>query len=484
MGGTASGGPPAIVARGLGFRYAGAAEAALEGVDLELEPGGCLLVLGPSGSGKSTFALAVAGLLGGDVPGLVAGSLRVDGADAGVVFQDPDRQVVMERVADDVAFGLESRAWSLPAMRARVPEALCDAGLAGYEAHPTATLSGGQRQRLALAGALAPRPGLLVLDEPTANLDPAGARAFVERLAAVRAARAATIVLVEHRVDLVWHLADRLFVLGRDRRPIAVGPPDEVVARHGARLVAEGVWLPEALERQLGVVVDHAAQSSAAGAGPAVVATSGLGFAFERGRPVLLDVDLRVADGERVALVGQNGSGKSTLARLLVGLLRPTAGRVDLLGDAPHRMAPADLAARAGLIFQDPERQFLATRVADEIALGLPSADRARAAATLEALGLPLASFGTRSPYQLSGGEQRRLSLACVLVREPRLLVLDEPTFGQDRLAVDGLLALLRDRAAAGTAILAATHDERFVAAFASRVLELHAGRLVVECAP
>jgi energy-coupling factor transport system ATP-binding protein len=220
------------------------------------------------------------------------------------------------------------------------------------------------------------------------------------------------------------------------------------------------------------------------GAGPPVVAASGLAFAYERGRPVLLDVDLHVAPGERVALVGQNGSGKSTLARLLVGLLRPTAGRVDLLGDAPHRLAPADLAARAGLVFQDPERQFLAIRVADEIALGLPSADRARAAATLEALGLPLASFGARSPYQLSGGEQRRLSLACVLVREPRLLVLDEPTFGQDRLAVDGLLALLHDRAAAGTAILAATHDERFAAAFASRVLELHAGRLVAERAP
>jgi energy-coupling factor transport system ATP-binding protein len=481
VGTTAGGRPPAIVARDLGFRHAGAAEMALEGVDLELESGACLLVLGPSGSGKSTFALAVAGLLGGDVPGHVSGSLRRDDAEVGVVFQDPDRQIVMERVADDVAFGLESWAWPLEAMHERIPEALADAGLAGFEGRASATLSGGQRQRLALAGALAPRPGLLVLDEPTANLDPAGARTFVERLAAVRAARAATIILVEHRAELVWGLADRLLVLGRDHRPIAVGPRDEVVARLGHLLVAEGVWLPVAVERDLGLVDDRPAVPSPSVGAPTVVAASDLGFAYERGRPVLEGVDLHIAAGERLAVVGQNGSGKSTLARLLVGLLRPTVGSVALLGDAPHRLPPAALAARAGLVFQDPERQFLATRVADEIALGLPSDARARAAATLEALGLPLASFGARSPYGLSGGEQRRLSLACVLVREPRLLILDEPTFGQDRLAVDGLLALLGDRAAAGTAIVAATHDERFVAAFASRVVELRAGRLVAE---
>jgi energy-coupling factor transport system ATP-binding protein len=478
MGGSAGAGPPAIVARDLGFRYAGAAEMALEGVDLELEPGACLLVLGPSGSGKSTFALAVAGLLGRDVPGRVMGSLRREGSDAGVVFQDPDRQIVMERVADDVAFGLESRAWTLAAMRGRVPEALAEAGLADFDDQTSARLSGGQRQRLALAGALAPRPALLVLDEPTANLDPDGARAFVARLAALRASRAATIVLIEHRAELVWGLADQLLVLGRDHRPVAAGRPEEVVARLGRQLVDEGVWLPVEIERRLGVPQRATAVDRAAAPGSPVVTAAGLGFAYERRRIVVSGVDLQVAAGEQVALVGANGSGKSTLARLLVGLLRPTAGFVDLLGDAPHRLSPARLAQRAGLAFQEPERQFLATRVADEIALGLPSALRDRAAATLEALGLPLARFGARSPYGLSGGEARRLSLACILVREPRLLVLDEPTFGQDRPAVDGLLDLLDERAAAGTAVVAASHDERFVAAFASRVLELRGGRL------
>lgn len=212
---------------------------------MDLPAGGCLLVVGPSGSGKSTFGLAVAGLVPREIRSSLEGSLTVGGietrayapaalaAAVGIVFQDPGSQLVMERVEDEVAFGLENRGWSRDSMRARVPQVIAAAGLAGLERRRSNRLSGGQQQRLALAGVQAPEPGCLVLDEPTANLDPDGATALFERLAAIRAARSATLVLIEHHVDLAWPLADVVFALDRDGSVIDVGPPEVVLARSG-----------------------------------------------------------------------------------------------------------------------------------------------------------------------------------------------------------------------------------------------------------
>jgi energy-coupling factor transport system ATP-binding protein len=385
----------------------------------------------------------------------------------------------MERAEDDVAFGLENRGWSREAMLRRVPEALAEAGLAGFERRRPSRLSGGEQQRLALAGVLATRPGLLVLDEPTANLDPDGAAALMARVAALRESRRTTIVLIEHDVDRAWPLADRVLALGADGAPIDAGPASDVLARSRERMRAAGIWLPgDAPE-----AAPQRATRGSAGAAPAMVKAEDLVFAFEPQTPVIRDASLTVAESERVALVGPNGSGKSTLGRLLVGLLRPVAGRVRLGGDDPARLPAAALARRAGYVFQDPERQFLAATVVDEVRLGLRPDELRYADDLLASLGLPLERFGTRSPYQLSGGEQRRLSLACILVRRPGLLVLDEPTFGQDRHGHEALLAILRERVGEGTAILAATHDRRFVTAFAERVLEMREGR-PVEVAP
>ena len=431
----------------------------------------------------------------------MSGDIECGPGERGLVFQDADRQLVMERVDDDVAFGLESRGWPLEAMRARVPRALADVGLADRPRAVTATLSGGQRQRLALAGAMAPDPGLLVLDEPTANLDPAAAAAFMARLAVLKDRGSTTMVIVEHRVDDVWPLADRLLVLGRDGRPLAQGLPDEVVESQADRLVAEGVWLPRRLEPRTVGPGAGGRPDAGAGAGelaewpaspgapvrPApAVAVSGLGYAYPGGPPVLQGLDLTVRAGERVAIVGANGSGKSTLARLLVGLVAPDAGSVEVGGAAPSQRPPAERAGLAGLVFQDPELGFLASTVDEEVRLGLPPGPgtEADAARIMDSLGLPLGIHGRRSPYRLSGGEQRRLSLAPALLRDPSLLVLDEPTFAQDRLGVTTLVELLRRRAEAGMAIVAVSHDERFVAAFATRVLVLRDGRLFERAAP
>ena len=483
--------PGRIRANGLSFSYRGAARAAFHDVSFELAPGACLLVVGPSGSGKSTLALAVAGLVPREIPGDLAGTLIVDG-DVGMVFQDPASQLVMERVEDEVAFGLENRGWAREAMRGRIREVLGDAGLAGLERRRSQRLSGGQQQRLALAGVLAPRPGILVLDEPTTNLDPDGTAGFFDRLRGLVGERLATIVLVEHRVELAWPLADLVLALAGDGTPIDIGRPAVVLARSGERMAAEGIWLPtEAVPPpRLPVAGPAEAPSSAGSSSPSAAAgldmpsvpvsiADTLTYAYERGTPVIRDLSLSIGRGERVALVGPNGGGKSTLGRLLVGLLRPDGGRVALAGQDPSRLRPADLARLAGYVFQDPEAGFLANTVAEEVRLGLVPAERERVGELLDRLDLPLSSFGARSPYRLSGGEARRLSLAVALVREPVVLVLDEPTFGQDRHGYHGLLRILRDRVAAGTTLVVATHDLRLVRDLAARVVEIRDGRVV-----
>lgn len=484
-----------LVARDLSIAYAGAPRPAVRGLSVDLPAGGCLLVVGPSGSGKSTFGLAVAGLVPREIRSSLEGSLTVGGietrayapaalaAAVGIVFQDPGSQLVMERVEDEVAFGLENRGWSRDLMRARVPQVIAAAGLTGLERRRSNRLSGGQQQRLALAGVQAPEPGCLVLDEPTANLDPDGATALFERLAAIRAARSATLVLIEHHVDLAWPLADVVLALDRDGSVIDVGPPEVVLARSGDRLASSGTWLP-------GDPVGTRATSLAPiTPGPAALVSQagGVAFGYERAAPVLRDVELTVGAGERVALVGANGSGKSTLGRLLVGLLRPDRGVIRLFGDDvaspggddPSRLPAAVLARRAGYVFQDPETGFLTDRVTDEVMLGLSAAEREAAPALMDRLGLPLGGFGERSPYRLSGGEARRLSLACTLVRSPSLLVLDEPTYGQDRAGYESLLRILDEHVDRGAGLVAATHDRRFVADVATRAVTVADGRVV-----
>ena len=467
-----------------------------------------LLVVGASGSGKSTLARAIAGLIPREFPGEWRGSLRTGelemsaavpsraaSALVGIVFQDPASQLVMDRVADDVAFGLENRGWPLEAMRARVPEALATVGLSGYGARRSGHLSGGEQQRLVIGGVLAPEPGVLVLDEPTANLDPDGAAAVFAHLAELRRLGATTVVLVEHRVELAWPLADLVLALAADGSPLDVGPPAEVLGRSGERLAAAGIWLPEPAILDQTVVSRHrAAKGSLAWpAGPegflpsAVVASDrmagdpileldGVRYTFDHAIPAVREVSLEIDAGERVALVGPNGSGKTTLLRLAAGLLRPRAGMVRLAGRDPFRLSAPALAARAGFVHQDPELGFLADTVAEEVDLGLPSAAVEHARELAGRLALPLDRFGGRNPYSLSGGEQRRLSLVTALERGPALVLLDEPTYGQDRHGHEALVGILDDVVAEGCAVLAATHDERFVRDAATRRVELADG--------
>ncbi|MEU7929788.1 ABC transporter ATP-binding protein [Micromonospora sp. NPDC049107] len=462
--------------RGFGWRHAGRRAWALRGVDLRVEDGERVLLLGPSGAGKSTLLSALAGLLPDD-SGEQEGTVEIDGLDprkgrerVGIVFQDPQSQLVMARSGDDVAFGLENRGVPADEIWPRVDEALRRVGFPYPRDRNTAALSGGEQQRLALAGALALRPSLLLLDEPTANLDPDGATLVRGAVSGALDADT-TLILVEHRVAEALPLVDRVVVLEPGGGIRADGPPDAVFATHGDALAAEGVWVP-----------GHpiAPRRATAAAGDVLLTADRLGLPSRLG-----PTDLAVRAGEALAVRGPNGAGKSTLALLLGGLLKPGTGRVTAsaeLADADHRTPPhrwraPTLARRIGSVFQDPEHQFVTGTVFDELALGPRRTGQPEAAVKATVAGLlerlRLTRLAAANPYTLSGGEARRLSVATALATAPRLLICDEPTFGQDRRTWGELVDLFADLRDAGHGVVSVTHDPDFVAALADRTVTL-----------
>jgi energy-coupling factor transport system ATP-binding protein len=456
---------------------AGRVRPAVDGVTLQIEPGERVLLLGASGSGKSTLLQGWAGVLGGADEGTVGGALRVDGAApderlgrVGLLLQDPDAQLVHARARDDVGFGPENLAVPPARIADRVDAALAAVGLALTADAEGARLSGGQRQRLALAGLLALEPAALLLDEPTAQLDPVGAAQVVEAVADLVRDRARTLVVVEHRVDLWLPYVDRIVVLDRGR-VVADGPAADVLGLHGPELARLGVW-------GAGQEAEHppAPRPPITAPAPVLLSADGLDGRPAGGEPLGHALDLQVRGGEVVALTGPNGAGKSTLMLTLAGLLPAAAGTVSALdqGD-PAGWSSRELAARLGVVFQNPEHQFVAATVRDELAAGVGERDRdaARLDALLDRLGLR--GLAAVSPYALSGGEQRRLSVATALAAAPPLLLLDEPTVGQDSRTWAALVALLAEHRDAGGAVVMATHDRALIAALDAREVVLDA---------
>jgi energy-coupling factor transport system ATP-binding protein len=459
------------VARGWGWRHPGRKAWALRGFDLRIDEGERVLLLGASGAGKSTLLQAMAGLLD-PTSGDQEGELAVRGA-AGLVLQDPETQLVMARAGDDVAFGLENHCVPTADIWPRVHRALADVGFPYSEDRATAALSGGEKQRLAIAGILALRPRVLLLDEPTANLDPDGARAIRGVLARIAERRDVTMVMVEHRIAEVLTLIDRVIVIEAGGGVVADGPPDAIFARDGERLRQLGVWVPGP---------SPAAPPRRTSAGEEAIVGRDLTYIYPRSDVAALEaVAATVRSGAALAITGPNGSGKSTLAMLLAGLLRPQRGEVRAFGENPSRLSPRALVRLIGTVFQDPEHQLVASRVDDELrigprAIGLATAQiERRVGELLERL--DLAKLAAANPFTLSGGEKRRLSVGTALATFPGALVLDEPTFGQDRRTYAELLALLAEFREGGGAIAFASHDELFVDAFADELLRLERGR-------
>jgi energy-coupling factor transporter ATP-binding protein EcfA2 len=510
------------------------------GVSFGVSVGEVVLLLGPSGSGKSTLTLALNGLIPQAISADVRGAITVDDRDAlqtsvaelstrvGMVFQDPDAQLVTGTLLDEVAFGPENLRMPVEVVLARAEASLRRVGLWERRGDNPDRLSGGGRQRLAIACALAMGSPLLVLDEPTANLDPRGIEEVYGALSDLIAAGDRAIVLVEHNLDAAVRFVDRTVVLDQTGRLVADGTVDDVLRGRAEELHALGVWLPtsalaalrlrsagytldplpltpdelrSALESTpvpasgLGETAPPAAapeaqaptgKASGGRAEEAAPIVSVRGLSLRRGgRTVLRDVDLEVRRGEFVAIVGANGAGKTTLLQAIAGVLSPPRGAVRVGGLDVGRADARTLTSHIGFVFQNPEHQFIANTVFDELAHGLraqrlpEAAVRARTDEILERFGL--AAKAHTHPFLLSGGQKRRLSVGTALVAGAPVIALDEPTFGQDRARADELLGLLRELNDEGTTVIVVTHDMQLVAEYAQRTVVLGDGGVIAQ---
>jgi energy-coupling factor transporter ATP-binding protein EcfA2 len=494
-----------VEVEGLGWRPLRRRRPVFSGLDLVIPAGQRVLLAGPSGAGKSSLLRAMAGLLLTAGSGELSGTVRIGKGEiggeragrVGLLLQDPLAGLVADTVGRDVAFGLENSSVPRHAIWPRVHAALRDTAFPYPVDHPTAALSGGEAQRLALAGSLAFGGEVMLLDEPTSMLDPAAAASVREAVRRAAADRSRTTVIVEHRLEPWLDFADRLLVLGADGSLVADGDPRHVLDLHGPWLASRGVWVPgQGPPRPLDV--DSNLVEPYAAADGELVCADGLRKELPAAAParrsregtartVAVDgVSISVHGGRALGVTGDNGAGKSTLVSLLAGLARPTAGHVTApalggrQGDL-FRWPSRALSSRVSWVPQLPEHGVVATTVLDEVtasgrACGRPSTWLARRADDLlEQLGL--SHLRESSPYHLSGGEQRRLMLAASLAHGPNVVVLDEPTVGQDSLtwaAVVGVVGAARD---AGCGVALASHDADAVGAVADDRLRLERGR-------
>ncbi|MEW1975636.1 ABC transporter ATP-binding protein [Microbacterium profundi] len=583
---------PLLRVRDLTLTHADAARPSPSDVNFDIAPGEVVLLLGPSGSGKSTLTLALNGLIPHALPATMTGTVEAGGIDTArsdtatlsthvaMVFQDPDAQIVTGTVYDEVAFGPENLLLPLDEVRARAEDALRRVGLWQRRDENPDRLSGGGRQRLAIACALAMGSPLLVLDEPTANLDPQGIEDVYAALADVVAAGDRAILLVEHNLDAAMEFVTRTIVLDQAGTVAFDGPVDEILRGHTEELVSMGVWLPAAtltarMLRERGILSHDAplpltpvelaemlsdrvsdgtlsepiprgtlsepiprgtlsepiprgtlsepiprgtlsepiprgtlsepiprgtlsersetkrverAEGESKPPRPPAPLIRARGLTVTRGRrEILHDIDLDIETGSLTAIVGANGAGKTTLIQALAGVVPPRKRQVDVDGLDPATASPRDLAARIGFVFQNPEHQFIAHTVSDELAHGLTlrqaQGSRMSNAELAQRVHEMLVRFGLEHkadvhPFLLSGGEKRRLSVGTALITGPRVLALDEPTFGQDRARATELLALLKSLRREGTTIVIVTHDLQLVAEHSTHTVVLSDGRV------
>jgi energy-coupling factor transporter ATP-binding protein EcfA2 len=532
------------------IRHEGAPRSTPVDVSFAVARGEVVLLLGPSGCGKSTLTLALDGLVPHAVPAELDGTVRVAGLDSrehpvgvlsehvAMVFQDPDAQIVTGTVLDEVCFAPENQQASVDEVLARAERALKLVGLWDRRRENPDRLSGGGRQRLAIACALAMAAPVLVLDEPTANLDPAGIDEVYAVLRELADERDHAVVLVEHNLDAAVDIVDRVIVLDAEGRLVIDGPARETFRERADELVALGVWLPVSTlaalrlrdagvhldplpltPAELGAALDalpvlpaplsasSPVRSTALSPRPTLTwpgpvdpvtdasatrsaqapAIRARGLSVRRGGrrgPVVVhEVDLDVASGDFLAIVGTNGAGKTSLLQSLAGVLPAPAGSVDVLGIDPARADARERARRIGFVFQNPEHQFIASTVGEELAQGL-RLQGADDDAINTAVDRMLRRFGLdelreQHPFLLSGGQKRRLSVGTALIAGAPVLALDEPTFGQDRARASELLDMLRALNDEGTTVVVVTHDLQLVADYASHIAVLADGRLL-----
>ena len=514
---------PIISFRNFSFQYRAQKRPTLTDIDLEIYPGERVLIAGPSGSGKSTLAGCINGLNPFSNPGACTGTLTVDGVDAphsslfelsahvGTVLQDPDGQFIGLTVGEDIAFALENSCTPQDEMHAITRHAAQLVGIENHLGYAPHELSGGQKQRVSLAGVMVDQVKILLFDEPLANLDPATGKQAIELIDEIQKKTDTTVLIIEHRLeDVLWRNVDRI-VLVNDGTILADLRPDELLS--GSLLAENGIREPLYVTalRYAGVDITpdkHPAHVDSlvlddtdtqklrnwftARPRPAaqperepLLEVKGLSFGYQKGQQTLRDVSFSIGKGEMVSIVGRNGAGKSTLSKLICGFETPDAGEIFLNGKS---LAEENIRRRAqhiGYVMQNPNQMISKTMIYEEVALGLQRSGlteeqiREKVEATLKVCGLyPFRNWPISA---LSFGQKKRVTIASVLVLDPELILLDEPTAGQDFRHYTDIMEFLRGLNARGVTVVMITHDMHLMLEYTRRALVFCDGRLIAD---
>ena len=499
---------------------------ALADINIDVKRGSFTLLVGPSGSGKSTLCMLLNGIIPQILGGELQGKVIVNGQDVaeakvqnmaysvGLLFQDPEWMFATLQVEDEVAFGPENLRQKPEEIAQQVTKSLEYVGMNNLRKNLVWALSGGQIQKLGLATVLAMAPEIIVLDEPTANLDPATTHSVHELILRLRD-EGKTVILVTKDLDEFMARADDMILLS-EGHILAQGRPQDVISQHGKIMLDLGVWLPEPTEaglrlKQQGLLKNKPVPITVAEAvdafkdirfkqiptirkenpiGETLIHADKIQFGYTRKTKTLREVSFDINQGEIVAIVGQNGAGKSTLSKMLVGLLKPSAGALTMFGRKASQWNVQDLANDVALVFQNPEHQFLCDTVYEELAYSLlaqgitdSSEVEKRVNAMLERLDITDAA--ETHPFSLSAGSKRRLGVATMLVGgRAKLLIVDEPTYGQDRRLTERLMQLINNLRSEGITVIMITHDMRLVDAHVDRAIVMANGEKIFDGAP
>ena len=507
----------------LTFYYSGDDQPALKDINLEIKAGEFVLMTGPSGGGKSSLCRCFNGLIPHFYGGRIAGRVETAGIDTlqhstkeiatrvGMIFQDPENQLVTTDVEREIAFGLENLAFPRELIVKRIEESLDTLGIANLRYRQLHELSGGEKQKVAIASVLALHPDVLILDEPTSELDPKGAEEVLSLVARLNDELGTTLVLVEHRMDRVVQFADRLIILNQGMVALD-GDVRDIMSSSYQELSRIGIGIPPVIrlvqelrgrsfsvaEMPLTVkegraMLDKAFQKASGqpvpgsenGGGKPLIEVDKLWHVYPGGVTALKGVSLSIAEGEFVAIMGRNASGKTTLVKHFNRLLAPTRGKVEIGGIDTQRATIAELARQVGFVFQNPNDHIFADTVEEEIAFILKNLgfDRDEIRTRVdEMLGrFNLEEYRNHYPRSLSGGERQRVALASVIVMQPKILILDEPTRGMEYRLKGELMSFMDEYRRQGNTVILVSHDVELVAEYAERVVLLSEGKIVVD---
>ena len=482
------------------FSYGHEAQNALDHVSLAIEKGEFVGVIGPSGAGKSTLAAVMSGAIPHHYTGQLFGATLVDDRDTceitltdissvvGSVLQDIDAQMVAPIVEDEMLFGLENFGIPHDLIEERISQTLTTVGISDLRHREIATLSGGQKQKVAIAAIIAMAPNVLVLDEPTAALDPASSTLVFDTLRQINREHGITVVVIEQKVALLSKYCSRVLVMA-DGKLAFDGEPHQVFA-HASELRQMGVDSPRVARianslAEVGLLPsDQAPCLNAVPRGvnqEPVVELTDVTFAYPHGGASVSNLNMCVYPGELVGIIGQNGAGKTTLTKLLNGLLHPASGTVRMAGMNTADVPTSAIAAKCATLFQNPDRQLCRDTVLDEVAFGLElhgvgtDEARQRARVAAERFGLPL----DESPFSLSRGQRQMVALASVVVLDPQVVLLDEPTSGLDYRECMTVMETVSEMAERGCAVIMVCHDMEVVSDFAQRLVVMADGRIL-----